>query len=311
MKWQNSFAETQDWRNMVEKTYRLKAVAHTINQQSITLYDNGKYLANAPYITDGGAVDFGKTVETSDFIGLKKPVLVKSRKKIAIKNGTQHVSDENYLTYVLDVRQGKDFVWNKLIKSKTRNQIRKTEKAAYRVKTGKLELLDDFYDVISTAWRDLGTPTHSKKFYQNIITELRTSGYQAKLMVLYVEEKPASAACLIFNDETLYHPYAATLKAYNRFSLNNALYWNIILFSLEKNIRFFDMGRSHKKQGTAAYKLSWGAAPVPLYYYYFNTDTQKNEEDRPVIRFLSNAWKLLPKAVANFLGPKFIYKVLK
>lgn len=311
MKWQNSFAETEDWRKAVEKTYDLKAENFEINKLKINLYDNGTYFSNAPYITDGGEIDFGKAVETRDFSRLKKTVLIKSRKKIEIKAGTLHVLDENYQTFMLDLRQGKDFVWKSLVKSKTRNQVRKTEKVNYIVKTGKTELLDDFYKVISKAWRDLGTPTHSRKFYENIISELCSFGYQARFMILYIDGKPASAACMIFNDETIYHPYAATLKEYNRFSLNNALYWNIILFAIGKKISFFDMGRSHKNQGTTTYKLSWGAVAVPLYYYYFNTDSHENDEDKPVIKFLINAWKLLPLAVANFLGPKFIYKVLK
>lgn len=306
-----NFSETEDWKNIVTKTYHLDVKTVTIQKQNINIYGNGSLFSNSPYITDGGLFEFEKPLKDSDFEELKKPVLLKSRQKIEIENQTKYFLDENYFTYILDLRNGKDFVWNSLVKSKTRNQVRKTEKLDYHIKTGKTELLDDFYKVISEAWRDLGTPTHSKAFYKNIVEGFGESGYCAEFIVLYLNKEPVSGACLIYDEYTIHHPYAATLKKYNKLSLNNALYWNIILFGLEKKIQFFDLGRSRKDQGTSTYKLSWGAEAVQLYYYYFNTTSHKNDEDSKIIRFLIAAWQKLPVRIANFLGPKLIFKVLK
>lgn len=306
-----SFAESEDWQNIVSKTYSLDLKTVAIQNQNIHLYGNGSLYSNSPYITDGGAFDYKNSIESSDFSGINKPVLIKSRTEINVNQKTEHFLDTNYFTYVLDLSLGKDYVWNKLIKSKTRNQVRKTDKINYVVKTGKTELLDDFYKIISQAWRDLGTPTHSKDFYKNIVEGFGTSGYNAEFIILYINNEPASVACLIYDDYSIHHPYAATLKKFNKDSLNNALYWNIILFALEKKIKFFDLGRSRKDQGTATYKLSWGAEAVQLYYYYFNKSSHKNDEDSKMVKFLINMWKKLPLAFANFLGPKLIYKVLK
>lgn len=306
-----SFAETEDWKTIVEKTYPLETKTIQIQGQKINLYGNGSYFSNSPYITDGGDFDFPNPISKNVFEEIKKPILIKTRKKIEVHQEVDFFLDTDNFTFLLDLTKGKDYVWSKLVKSKTRNQVRKTEKLNYTVKTGKTELLDDFYSIISTAWRDLGTPTHGKNFYKNIVEGLGTSGYNGEFIILYLNNEPASAACLIYDDYSLHHPYAATLKKFNKYSLNNALYWSIICFALDKKISFFDLGRSRKDQGTAIYKLSWGAEIVPLYYYYFNKTSHKNDEDSKVVKFLINLWKKLPLFVANFLGPKLIYKVLK
>ena len=90
------------------------------------------------------------------------------------------------------------------------------------------------------------------------------------------------------------------------------MYWRIIQYAIDKQLALFDMGRSHKQQGTYRYKASWGAREVPLYYHYFLTDPKFMPKplDHPFYRLATNVWKHLPLAVTQFLGPKLIYKML-
>jgi predicted N-acyltransferase len=307
-----SFAESIFWKEMVQKTYPLKVKSISVQDNNINLFDNGTYLSNSPYITDGGVFNFEKPLSKSDFKDIEKPILLKSRSEIKVDSSFQHILVKDYFTFLLDLSKGEDDVWKNKIKSKTRNQVRKGEKTDFVVKFGKTELLDDFYKVISTAWRDLGTPTHGKSFYGNIVTAFpENSGYGSCFCVIYVQNKPVSAACLIYDQNSLHHPYAATLKEYNHLSMNNVLYWNIMKFAISKNIHYFDLGRSRKDQSTVPFKQSWGAEPVQLYYYYFNKTEHTNDEDNKVTKFLIQCWKKLPVSVANFLGPKVIFKVMK
>lgn len=306
------FAGTTGWKEMVTKTYAVKVKETYIQGHKIFFYSNGTEFSNAPYITDGGVFQFDKAITSQDFKDFKKPVLLKSRSELLVHENLSHIIIKDYFTFVLDLKGGKDDVWKNKVKSKTRNQVRKTEKLNLDVKFGKTELLDDFYKVISQAWRDLGTPTHSKDFYKNIMLYVNDpQSYNSLFIVIYTEGKPVSGACLIFDQYSIHHPYAATLKEFNKYSINNALYWEIIQFAIEKKIEVFDLGRSREGQSTIPFKLSWGAIPVPLYYYYFNKVTHRNEEDGKIVLFLINLWKKLPLCLANFLGPKIIYKVLK
>lgn len=307
-----SFAESKEWREMVSKTYSLEIKEVNLQGQNMIFYGNGKEFSNSPYITDGGNFQFENALSSEDFNKFNKPVLIKSRAELLINENLPHVLIKDYFTFVLDLSGGKEDVWKNKVKSKTRNQVRKTEKLDLEIKFGKLELLDDFYAVISKAWRDLGTPTHSKNFYKNIVLSLdNPKSYDSSFIVIYFEGKPVSCACLIFDDYSIHHPYAATLKEFNKHSINNALYWEIIQFAIRKDIKIFDLGRSREGQSTIRFKLSWGAEQVQLYYYYINKTEHKNDEDSKLIQFLINTWKKLPLPIANFLGPKFIYKVLK
>ena len=307
-----SFAETQEWKEMVSKTYSLNIKEVNIQEKEMIFYGNGKEFSNSPYITDGGNFQFEKALNLEDFAEFDQPILFKFRAELLIDEKLLHILMKDYFTFTLDLSGGKDEVWKNKVKSKTRNQVRKTEKLDLEIKFGKVEILDDFYAVISKAWRDLGTPTHSKDFYKNIMLSLdNPKSYDSSFIVIYFEGKPVSAACLIFDEYSIHHPYAATLKEFNKYSINNALYWEIIKFAFEKDIKIFDLGRSREGQSTIRFKLSWGAEQVQLFYYYFKKTSHKNDEDGKLIQFLINTWKKLPLSVANFLGPKFIYKVLK
>ncbi len=312
MKLQNKFSDSRFWKNMALKTYPLTSKEITYGEDNIILCGTSEMLVNSPYITDGGMMSETVSISKKDLNGISTPILLKYRSPLHISNDIKYTLVSDYFTFILDLKGGKEEVWKKSVKSKTRNQVRKAQKANYTVRFGTLDLLDDFYTVISTAWRDLGTPTHSKDFYQNIIQELEKSqDFSAEFIVMYIDGKPASAACLIKDPFAVYHPYAATLKQYNHLSLNNALYWEIICHAIESGISYFDLGRSKNNQGTATYKKSWGAEEVQLYYYYLNKSSHQNEEENRVVQFLIQVWKKLPLKVANFLGPKFIYKVLK
>lgn len=307
-----SFAETEEWKEMVSKTYSLDIKEVNIQGQQMIFYGNGKEFSNSPYITDGGIFKFEERLTFADLKEFSKPVLLKSRAELLVDEDLPHLLIKDYYTFVLDLNGGKEEVWKNKVRSKTRNQVRKTEKLDLEIKLGKLEILEDFYAVISKAWRDLGTPTHSKDFYKNIMLSLDDpKSYDSSFIVIYFEGKPVSCACLIFDAYSIHHPYAATLKEFNKYSINNALYWEIIKFAIGKDIKVFDLGRSREGQSTIRFKLSWGAEQVQLFYYYFKKTSHKNDEDGKLIHFLINMWKKLPIPIANFLGPKFIYKVLK
>ena len=312
MKLQNKFSDSNSWKDIALKTYPLKSKEISFGKDTILLSGTKEMLVNSPYITDGGTLDETITLSKKDLNGISTPILLKYRSPINISDDISNVLIKDYFTFTLDLSAGKEEVWNNSVKAKARTHVRKAQKSGYTVKFGTLDLLDDFYTVISTAWRDLGTPTHGKEFYKNIVVELgKSKDFFAEFIVMYIDGKPAGAACLVQDSHSIYHPYAATLRDYNHLSLNSGMYWEIICHAIEKNITTFDLGRSKKQQSTVSFKKSWGAVQIQLYYYYLNKSTHQNEEENKVVQFLIQVWKKLPVRIANFLGPKIIYKVLK
>ena len=309
-------ADRSTWGTAVCSTYKLNEVVLAQNEIPITLFSaNGtKHYISAPYLTDGGFTGKSLTKDTvkqiNSFLGQNQLdyILIKSRYQLTEQYNNLHI-DTEYVSFLLDLTPGIDKIWKNTLNQKTRNQVRKAEKYNFKVMFGECELLDDFYHILSLCWRDLGSPTHSKAFYANILQQHKTC---SKLVVMYDEEKPIAAALLIWVDNTLFHPFAGSLKSYNKTSVNNALYWHIIQFAYNKQLTKFDMGRSHKNQGTFRYKRSWGAAPIPLYYHYFLGENGKlpKKTDHIFYRFATSVWKYMPHKLANLIGPKLIYKVL-
>jgi FemAB-related protein (PEP-CTERM system-associated) len=104
--------------------------------------------------------------------------------------------------------------------AKLRSQIRKPEKEGLTAKIGGLELLDDFYKVFSFNMRDLGSPVHSKKLPRYVLEEF---GESAKLQVVYKENTPVGAGLIICFRDTVFIPWASTLRQFNRLSPNMML----------------------------------------------------------------------------------------
>jgi FemAB-related protein (PEP-CTERM system-associated) len=308
-----------EWDEAVCEAYQLKKVIIESGQTSIKLFTAGRfprYFATAPYFYDGGVqTDAGKICkEVSDKLYFlmrefqSRYLLLKTRYEIKLDIKNPVKTDSDYYTFLLDLTAGADKVWNRSLKAKTRNQVRKAEKYNFDIQTGRTSLLQDFYSVISEGWRDLGTPTHSLEFYRFIIEKLKN---HSRLMVIYHQGEPVSCALLLILNNVIYHPYSCTLKRYKSSCVNNLLYWEIIKFACDNNYNSFDMGRSRIGQGTFKYKKSWGAEPMQLYYTYI----LKDESDMPsydniFYKLATNAWSHLPVVLANKIGPSLIKNVL-
>jgi FemAB-related protein (PEP-CTERM system-associated) len=113
----------------------------------------------------------------------------------------------------------------KSLDAKVRNQVRKAEKSGVTVEVGGVDLLDRFYRVFTHNMRDLGSPTHSRKFFHSILTVF---GEQARLYLgAYNGATIAGALSLTFKNTTAV-PWASSLQAYRSLCPNMLLYWAMI-----------------------------------------------------------------------------------
>ena len=192
-------------------------------------------------------------------------------------------------------------LWHQ-IGSKLRAQIKKAQGYNFKVSTGKLELVDDFYKVFSINMRDLGTPVYSKKFFINMLKQHPS----AHITVVYLKERPVSAGFTLGWRNTLEIPWASTLRTANCFNMNMLLYWEILKFSVSSGYIVFDFGRSSVDSATYSFKKQWGAKPYQLYWKYWMPNDgvlPHISPDNPKYRILISIWKKLPILIANFLGP--------
>ena len=140
----------------------------------------------------------------------------------------------------------------------------------------------------------LGTPVHSKKFYQNILQEYSkdTSLFGAKISGQTI------SAMLTINFKQKFDVITSdSLWSHRHMKPNALLYWQVVQFAVGHRCKTIDFGGSTWESGTFKFKKHLGACPAPFYYdYYLNTRKTMphiNQENKSY-RFVCWFWQHLP-----------------
>ena len=206
---------------------------------------------------------------------------------------------------ILDLPDTSEELW-KSFKSKLRSQIRRPEKEGFTVKFGQLEEVKSFYDVFAQRMRELGTPVYTQRLFENIVTEFPDN---ARICTVYSGDTPIASGFMIGWKGMLQIPWAASLRAYDRFSPNMLLYWSILKFACEQGYKRFDFGRSTPNEGTYKFKKQWGSAPVQCYWQYWlatGAELPELNPHNPKYQLAIKTWQRLPLPVTKFLGPRIV-----
>jgi FemAB-related protein (PEP-CTERM system-associated) len=198
--------------------------------------------------------------------------------------------------------EGPDAYW-KSLDAKVRNQVRKAEKSGVTVTWGRQDRLEDFYRVFCVNMRDLGSPTHSRRFFESVLKHMPG----AQIGTAHREGKCIGGLFRILWRDTLAIPWASTLKEERVHCPNNALYWESIRFAFEQKCGQVDFGRSSKEEGTYKFKKQWLALEKPLHWYQFDEKggvrTEVRHASTGKLGWVRGVWSRLPLPLANALGP--------
>ncbi len=198
--------------------------------------------------------------------------------------------------------------WSTLDK-KVRNQIRKAEKSDLTVRSGGIEVLDDFYAVFARNMRDLGTPVYGRVLFERI---LQTFPDSTRVHVVRLGEAPVAAGLTVRSRSTLEIPWASSVRDYNALCPNHLLYWSVIQHAVNTGCEVFDFGRSTPGEGTFKFKEQWGAEPIPLHWEYVLNGSARvpdTSPDNPKYALMVNAWKRLPLPIATLIGPRIVRSI--
>jgi len=185
-------------------------------------------------------------------------------------------------------------------KSKLRSQIRKAGKNGLVFSWGNQGTLDAFFHVFSRNMRDLGSPVHSKRWIEKILTHY---GTRARMGLVYHDDHPVGCGIILFTQHTVSIPWASTLQEYNHMAPNMMLYWNLLKFAVDNRKKKFDFGRCTVHEGTYRFKKQWGAEPEQLYWYSLRKTPCKGIPAGTYRKRIERTWQKLPLALANILGP--------
>jgi FemAB-related protein (PEP-CTERM system-associated) len=194
--------------------------------------------------------------------------------------------------------------WQRL-GAKVRNQTRKAEREGLTLAAGDATtLLDGFYEPYATNMRDLGSPAHSRRFFAEV-----ARGFEDRLRFIVTERAGRSVGGLvaIHYGDSVYVPWASTLRSERARCPNNQIYWEAIRWAIERGARRFDFGRSPPGSGTHRFKRGWGAHEEPLRWERRAPDGRLLPPNLGASsKILSSGTKLyarLPLAISNRVGP--------
>jgi FemAB-related protein (PEP-CTERM system-associated) len=200
-------------------------------------------------------------------------------------------------------------------KSKLRSQIRKAEKNGLTCKIANSQTqIDDFYQIFAINMRKLGSPVHSKKWFECLFNNY---AQHSILSVVYCDNVPVGAGIVLRTANKVAIPWASTVAEYNKLAPNMMLYWSLLEHVSNLNCAEFDFGRSTYDEGTYKFKRQWGARPVSLAWSNLaasqtaiaetktSFDNSISDSSGNQIRELvEKTWAKLPLGVTTTLGPK-------
>jgi FemAB-related protein (PEP-CTERM system-associated) len=192
------------------------------------------------------------------------------------------------------------------------NAIPRKQRAMVRkgIKAGLVGEIDAdtsrFFQAYSASVHRLGTPVFSRRFFRLLKNEF---GDDCEVLTITLDGKVISSVMsFYFRDEVLPY-YGGGVAAARAVAGNDFMYWDLMRRACERGLRVFDFGRSKRGTGSFDFKKNWGFEPAPLHYeYYLVTDRHVPEINplNPKYRLFIQAWKKMPLALANVIGPHIV-----
>jgi FemAB-related protein (PEP-CTERM system-associated) len=202
---------------------------------------------------------------------------------------------------VLPLPGDPDRLWRGL-DAKVRNQVRKAERSGLALEFGGPDHLDSFYSCFAANMRDLGSPVHSRGFFDAIFGSFGTDA--RTVLVRHGPTVVGGLVALSFKDR-LVVPWASALRQYQALCPNMLMYWGVLRRGCEEGFACFEFGRSTRGSGTYNFKRQWGAIEESLFWYTIalrGRASALSGDERRREKF-ARLWRRLPLRVSRWVGP--------
>ncbi len=188
--------------------------------------------------------------------------------------------------------------------SERRNRLKRVEKLKLKVEVGDPTdpaALADFCATYSENQRDLGSPTHGRRFFTQFASHLRD---RLSLIRVGSGGRPIAAGLAMNFRGSMTLPYTGATAEARPVYGTNALYWAGIRLGIESGCHTFDFGRSTLGSGIFEFKRQWGPTPVqPYWSTLYLSPRAAGPRHRKSLQTFSRLWRHLPLGVARTVGP--------
>jgi FemAB-related protein (PEP-CTERM system-associated) len=312
---QGTFFHLIGWRRIFEEVFRLKTqfllaekdgrlvgVLPLVSQRSVLF---GNALISSPFCVEGGPLssdlDAGRALDEA---------------AVQLMNQT----GASYLEYRShkasrpgwESRKGLYATFKRAISADDQENLlaipRKQRAVVRKTLQGPLasEIDEDatrLFRVYSESVRNLGTPVFPKRYFNALKAIF---GADCDIVVILDAGTPVSAVLNFYFKDTVLPYYGGGTVAARKSGANDFLYWEVIRRAAARGYRQFDFGRSKADTGPFAFKKNWGFEPDWLEYEFHlkpGMHLPEKNPTNPKFSLAIEAWKRMPLAVANFIGP--------
>lgn len=267
----------------------------------------GRVLISVPFLNYGGVLA-DDSAATQALLDASRDAAVRMRAShVELRHGVRQTTSlpfrQHKVGMQLELSGSSEVLWTALDR-KVRNQVRKAQKEDLTTRSGRNELVDDFYRVFALNMRDLGTPVVPKRLF---IETLAAFGDRAQITLVMLKDQPVAGGFTVEANGVVLNPWASSLREFRPLCPNVLLYWTMINNAIAAGARAFDFGRSSTDSGPHQFKLQWGATERPLHWEYIllsRKETPDQGPSNPRFEAAIAAWQRLPLWMANAIGPR-------
>ena len=319
---QASVYHRAEWAGVIERAFGRRATMLATREHGrltgilpLVFFDArlfGRFVTSMPFVNYGGIV--ADTPDATAALYAAAVADAKSRRAayLELRHSSRLLPEapvrDHKVSMILPLGSTADEQWNALDR-KIRNQVRKAEKSNLTVREGGVELLDAFYTILCRNMRDLGSPVHARRFFEEVLT---TFPDRTRIVSIWLDSTPVAASLVLWHRQRMEVPWASAIRDYNALCPNMLLYWEMLKLAIERGVTEFDFGRSTPHEGTYQFKAQWGAQPHQLWWeYWLEAGVSLPDRSPKNSKFSLGiaAWRRLPVPVANFVGPLIVRNI--
>jgi len=321
---QASFFHLSGWQTVIEKSFNhpcyflyaekdgsICGVLPLVEVKS-SLF--GHALISTPFCVYGGAI--ADTVEIVRQLEQEACQIAERLQVDHLELRYKEVQDSSLLlkqahsTFGVEIVEGSDKILAS-IKKKQRAVIRHSLKNELNssISSNKNDF-NDFYQLLSTSYRNLGTPIFTKRYFENLMTVFADDSDVA--VIRDKNNQPSSAVLNFYFNEQVLPYYGGGNDSARGLKSADFMYYQVMCHAQGKGKKWFDFGRSKNDSGPYKYKKNWGMEPKSLYYYYYLVKAEELPNlspNNPKYKFFIAMWQKLPLKLSQFMGP-FLSKYL-
>ncbi len=235
---------------------------------------------------------------------------MKSPRTIAAAETTMAKSGQ-FETFLVDLRGSEEEIWSRTHKGMIQRGVNKARKEGVTVRVGTEETsVTEFHWLNLLTCRKHGIPAQALLFHREVWRRMTQRNLAEFLFADYQGRTVAAVVIFYFNGTATYM-YGASDEAQLAVRPNHLLLWEAIVRAKARGMHTFDLGRvSEDNPGLKEFKQRWGAATVPLHYYYWPEKRGVGSVNRNSLKFKLTTvmFSKLPLAITGRLT--WLYKHL-